>query len=206
MRVITTFIAVIFGLAVLAGYFLTPYIPALATFQTGLLNAAMTLAGVAMLAGVFNLISVHAEKVRRDKKNGIYSALLILSLFLTFILGLVLLPSHAIMQAMVERVILPIEAALMGLLTISLLYAAIRLLRRRPDLTSVLFLLSALLVLLGSAALPFIGSINLIGELSRWWSQVWALGGMRGILIGVALGALVTGLRVIFGADRPYGG
>ncbi len=206
MRVITTFIAVIFGLAVLAGYLLTPYIPALATFQTGLLNAAMTLAGVAMLAGVFNLISVHAEKVRRDKKNGIYSALLILSLFLTFILGLVLLPSHAIMQAMVERVILPIEAALMGLLTISLLYAAIRLLRRRPDLTSVLFLLSALLVLLGSAALPFIGSINLIGELSRWWSQVWALGGMRGILIGVALGALVTGLRVIFGADRPYGG
>jgi hypothetical protein len=29
---------------------------------------------------------------------------------------------------------------------------------------------------------------------------------MRGILIGVALGALTTGLRVLFGADRPYGG
>jgi hypothetical protein len=25
-------------------------------------------------------------------------------------------------------------------------------------------------------------------------------------LIGVALGALTTGLRVLFGADRPYGG
>lgn len=206
MRVITTFIAVVFGLAVLAGYFLTPYIPALATVQTGLLNAAMTLAGVAMLAGVFNLISVHAEKVRRDKKNGIYSALLILSLFLTFTLGLALLPSHAIMQAMVESVILPIETALMGLLTVSLLYAAIRLLRRRLDLTSILFLFSALLVLIGSATLPFIGSINLLGEVSRWWSQIPALGGMRGILIGVALGTLVTGLRVLFGADRPYGG
>jgi len=25
-------------------------------------------------------------------------------------------------------------------------------------------------------------------------------------LIGIALGTLLTGLRVLFGADRPYGG
>lgn len=206
MRVIATIIAVLSGLAVLAGYFLTPFIPALAVVQSQLLNAAMTLAGVAVLAGVFNLVSVHTEKVRRDKKNGIYSALLILSMFLTLALGIALLPSHAIMQAVVESVILPVEAALMGILSISLLYAAIRLLRRRLDTTSLFFLISALLVLLGSATLPFIGNISLLGEASRWWSQILALGGMRGILIGVALGTLVTGLRVLFGADRPYGG
>jgi hypothetical protein len=39
-----------------------------------------------------------------------------------------------------------------------------------------------------------------------WITQVLALGGARGILIGVALGTLTTGLRVLFGADRPYGG
>jgi len=206
MRIITTFIAVLSGIAVLATHFLAPFFPALATFQFQLLNAAITLAGIAVLAGMFNLISVHAEKARRDRKNGLYSALLVVSLFLTFILGLVLLPSHAIMQAMVESVILPVEAALMGLLAISLLYAAIRLLRRRLDVTSIFFLISAILVLLGSITLPFIGNINLLGEVSRWWSQIWALGGMRGILIGVALGTLVTGLRVLFGADRPYGG
>jgi 4-hydroxybenzoate polyprenyltransferase len=206
MRVIATVIAVLSGLAVLAGYFLTPFIPALAAVQSQLLTAAMTLAGVAVLAGVFNLVSVHTEKVRRDRKNGIYSALLVLSLFLTLALGIALLPSHAIMQAVVESVILPVEAALMGILSISLLYAAIRLLRRRLDATSLFFLLSALLVLLGSATLPFIGSISLLGDASRWWSQILALGGMRGILIGVALGTLVTGLRVLFGADRPYGG
>jgi 4-hydroxybenzoate polyprenyltransferase len=206
MRVITTFIAILSGIAVLAAYFLTPFFPALAVFQSQLLNAAMTLAGVAVLAGMFNLVSVHAEKARRDRKNGIYSALLVVSLFLTFALGVVLLPSHPVMQVMVESVILPVEAALMGLLTVSLLYAAIRLLRRRLDTTSILFLVSAILVLLGSATLPFIGNIDLLGEASRWWSQIWALGGMRGILIGVALGTLVTGLRVLFGADRPYGG
>jgi len=62
MRVIATVIAVLSGLAVLAGYFLTPFIPALAAVQSQLLTAAMTLAGVAVLAGVFNLVSVHTEK------------------------------------------------------------------------------------------------------------------------------------------------
>jgi uncharacterized membrane protein len=93
----------------------------------------------------------------------------------------------------------------MAILTISLLYAAIRLLRRRVDLMSILFLLTAVIILLGSATLPF-GDMPLIGTFARWVTQVWALGGMRGILIGVALGALTTGLRVLFGADRPYGG
>jgi len=31
-------------------------------------------------------------------------------------------------------------------------------------------------------------------------------GGTRGLLIGIALGTLLTGLRVLFGIDRPYGG
>ena len=32
------------------------------------------------------------------------------------------------------------------------------------------------------------------------------LAGGRGILLGVALGSLVTGLRILFGVDRPYSG
>jgi hypothetical protein len=206
MRVITVFIAMVSGLAFLAGYFLKGLFPALGVVQTQLLNAAVTLAGIAALAGIFNLLSVHTNKVRRGEKGGIYSALLVVSLLGTFILGLVLRPGHAAMQIVVEGIILPAEAALMGILTISLLYAAIRLLRRRVDVMSAVFLLTAVLILFGAATLPFVGNISLLGDFSRWWSQVWALGGMRGILIGVALGTLVTGLRVLFGADRPYGG
>jgi len=94
----------------------------------------------------------------------------------------------------------------MGLLTVSLIYAAIRLLRRRADLMSVVFLVTALLLILASATLPF-GNIPVLGNLVRpWITQILALGGARGILIGVALGTLTTGLRVLFGADRPYGG
>jgi hypothetical protein len=202
MRVVTAVIAIAFGVLVLGGYFF----PALMGVQTLLLNWAIILAGVAVFVGIFNLISVHTDKVRRGEKGGIFSALLVLSLAATFIFGIILRPEHGIMKKVaMNGIIIPTEAALMGILTISLIYAAIRLLRRRLDLMSILFLLTAVIILLGSATLPF-GDMPLIGTFSRWVTQVLALGGMRGILIGVGLGALTTGLRVLFGADRPYGG
>lgn len=202
MRAITVFIAMVSGLAVLAGYFLKDFFPILAEVQTQILNAAITLAGVAALVGIFNLISVHTDKVRRNQKGSIYSALLVISLLVTFLLAVILRPGHIAMQTVVNGIIIPTEAALMGVLTISLLYAAIRLLRRRVDVMSIFFLLTAVIILFGSATLP----IPLLGDFARWVTQILALGGMRGILIGVALGALTTGLRVLFGADRPYGG
>ena len=201
MRVFTAAIAIAAGILILGGYFF----PALAGMQMLLLNWAIILTGVAALTGIFNLISVHVDKVRHGEKGSIYSALLVISLVATFFLGIILRPEHSAMKSLMDGIIIPTEAALMGILTISLLYAAIRLLRRRVDVMSILFLLTAAFLLLGSATLP-IGDIPVIGTLARWVTQVWVLGGVRGILIGVALGALTTGLRILFGADRPYGG
>lgn len=202
MRVFTAVIAIATGILILGGYFF----PALAGVQTLLLNWAIILASAAALVGIFNLIAVHTEKVRRGEKGGVYSALLVIGLVATLIFGMILRPNHDAMQIVMNGVILPVEAALMGLLTISLIYAAIRLLRRRPEVMTAAFLITAALLLLGSATLPF-GDIPIIGTLLRpWVTQILALGGARGILIGVALGTLTTGLRVLFGADRPYGG
>ncbi|MDP2974599.1 MAG: hypothetical protein Q8N45_00145, partial [Anaerolineales bacterium] len=100
-----------------------------------------------------------------------------------------------------------VETSLMAMLVVTLTYASIRLLRRRSNLVSVIFLVTALLILLGSAPLPFIGSLPIVSDMIRpFIAQVLAAAGARGILIGVALGALTTGLRVLFGAERPYGG
>lgn len=202
MRVFTAVIAIAAGVLVLGGYFF----PALADVQTLLLNWAIILAGFAALVGIFNLIAVHMGKIQRHEKGSIYSALLVIGLAATFFFGMILRPQHAMMKIVMNGIVIPTEAALMGVLTVSLLYAAIRLLRRRADLMGIIFLVTAALLMLGSATLPF-GNIPLIGTLLYpWITQVLALGGARGILIGVALGALTTGLRVLFGADRPYGG
>jgi hypothetical protein len=96
---------------------------------------------------------------------------------------------------------------LLALLAVTLIYASIRLLRRRLNLVSVLFLLTVLLVLISSAPLPFFGNIPILGNLVHpLITQVFATAGVRGILLGVALGTLTTGLRILLGADRPYGG
>jgi hypothetical protein len=203
MRVLTVIIAIAVGILILLGYFL----PQAAVMQVVLLDWAVILAGTAALIGVFNLVTVHTDKIRRREKNGVYSAILIIGLFASFFFGLVLKPQSDFMQFVVlDGIIIPIEASLMALLAVSLLYAAARLLRRRADVMSIFFILAASLIFLGSVTLPF-GDIPLIGTLIRpWVSQIWALGGARGILIGVALGAMTTGLRVLFGIDRPYGG
>ena len=203
MRVFTAIIAITVGILVLLGYFL----PQAAIFQVILLDWAIILAGAAALIGILNLINVHADKVRRRAKDSMYSAILILGLFITFIFALFLKPQNVYVQAFILKgIIVPIEASLMALLAVSLLYAAVRLMRRRTDLMSMVFIIVAALLFLGSATLPF-GDIPLFGTLVRpWVSQVLALGGARGILIGVALGTLTTGLRVLFGVDRPYGG
>jgi hypothetical protein len=92
----------------------------------------------------------------------------------------------------------------MAILAVTLVYASIRLLRRRADVMTVIFLVVAVLFLFAVMPTP-IGPIPgdfLLLQFLRLFSD----GGARGLLIGIALGALLTSLRVLFGIDRPYGG
>lgn len=206
MRVFTVAFAIASGLIVLLGYFLP--IPSLVRLRLILTDWAIILAGFAVLVGVFNLASVHLEKIRSREKGSLNSALLVLALLFTFFIG-ILLPAADpfrlfVMQLAVDAVIIPVESALMAILAVTLIYASIRLLRRRADMMSVVFLVVAVLFLFAIMPTPFgpIPGGQVILELTGMLSR----GGARGLLIGVALGTLLTGLRVLFGIDRPYGG
>jgi len=210
--ILPTAIAIASGVLVLFGYFLrTPF---LNLIRIELLQWAVILAAFAILVGIGNLLLVHSSKVRRQQKGSFYSVLLILAMLVTLVVGFLPLPLRTDgLSLLFNAIQLPIEASLMALLAVTLTYAGIRLLRRRLNLLSIIFLATVMLILLGSAPLPFIGEILKIngvpllsGILRPWIAQVLAAGGARGILIGVALGTLTTGLRILFGSDRPYGG
>ena len=202
--IVCTAVAAAAGILVLAGYFIQ--LEVLRFVRDTFLNWAVILAAFAVLAGVFNLLLVHLDKVRKRQKGVGYSAILMVALVATFLFGLVLRPEHPNMVAVFTAVQLPVEASLMAVLAVTLTYASIRLLRRRPNLFSAVFLIVALLTLLGTAPLPFLGHLPFLSDSLRpFISRVLAVGGARGILLGVALGTLTTGLRVLFGADRPYG-
>jgi hypothetical protein len=202
MRYVTVAIAIASGLIVLLGY-LYP-IDALIELRSLLTNWAVIVAAMAVLVGVGNLILVHMDKIRNREVNSIYGLVLVASLLVTFLVGLALGPDHQIMQIAIEAVIVPVEASLMAILAVTLVYASIRLLRRRVDAMTVIFLVVAVLFLIAVMPTP-VGPVPgdfLLLQLLRLFSD----GGARGLLIGVALGALLTSLRVLFGIDRPYGG
>ena len=202
MRVFTAAIAMASGLIVLLGYFYP--LDALTQIRIMLTDWAVIIAAMAVLVGIANLIMVHMDKIRKREKNSIYGALLVLSLIATFGLGLVFGPDHQIVRLAVDAVIVPVEASLMAILAVTLVYASIRLFRRRTDVMTVIFLLVAVLFLIAVMPTPF-------GPIPGDWiiiqfAGMFSRGGARGLLIGIALGTLLTGIRVLFGIDRPYGG
>ncbi len=197
-------IAISTGILVLMGYFFPN--KTLLGIRTAIVQWAVILAGVAVLVGIFNLLAVHLKKMQGKNKRKGYSFLLIISLIVTFVLGVFFGTNSAIMQTVFSAIILPVERSLLAIMAITLIYAGIRLLRYRNDLMAILFILTVIIIMAGSANLPFL-SIPLAGSSLRpWLSRVLATSGARGILLGVALGTLLTGLRVLIGADRPYGG
>jgi hypothetical protein len=101
---------------------------------------------------------------------------------------------------------MPIETSLLAILAVTLAYAGARLLSRRPNGFTILFILIVIFVLLGTTPLIFFGEVRFLSILRNLIIQVPAVAGARGILLGVALGAIATGIRILLGSDRPYGG
>ena len=199
--ILSAIAAISAGLIVLLGYFVS--IAPLPDLRLLLTDWSIVIAGMAVLVGIFNLVAVHMEKIRTRQKGSAYGALLVLSLIITFGFGLLLGPDHLFMRAAVDAVIVPVEAALMAILAVTLIYASMRLLRRRMDAMSVLFLVAAIIFMLAMMPTPF-GPIP-GNQFFLFVEGAVATGGARGLLIGIALGTLLTGLRVLFGVDRPYG-
>jgi hypothetical protein len=201
---LSTAIAIIVGVLVLLGYFI-PVEPLLSLRAT-LLQWAVILAGFALLAGVVNLFQVHWSRIRIGQKGSFYSMILILSLVLTLALTAYYDPTSPVAGWIFSNIQVPVESSLLALLTIVLVYAGVRLLRRRLNALSVIFLLTALVVLLGTAPLLIVGEVPVLTSIRNIIVQIPAVAGARGLLLGIALGAIATGIRVLMGADRPYGG
>lgn len=201
-------IAGVCGALVLAGYFVK--LPFLVNTSNILLNWAILLAAFAILVGIINLLIVHFGKMSGGQKGAFYSLILIIALLVTFVVGILssFIPKLTPAFDFIFRAFqLPVEASLMAILAISLTYASIRLMRNRRSVFAIIFLITSILVLLGTAPLPFIGDTPILSDGIRpFFAQVMASSGARGILIGVALGTLTTGLRILFGIDRPYKG
>ncbi len=203
-RVVPSVIAFGVGILVLVASFTSH--PQLEDIGTYLIDTAVIVAAFALLLGVINILRVHTRKIQKGQPGSVFSLVLIAALLIVLVIGLPLFPDRAsgpsqpIIQWIFDNIQAPIQASLSALLVFLLVTAACRLLLVR-NLESAVMLVVVVLVLVGQVT---VGLVPALPKLKDWILDVPTLAGVRGILLGVALGALLTGIRLLLGAERPY--
>lgn len=188
------------GLVVLLGQFITN--ADLGAIVNALTAWAAIVAAFALLLGIANLVLFHTQRIVKRETAGLFSILILASAIFVFLLVFPGGSGGAAGQWVLRYIYQPLEASFLALLVFFIATAIYRALRVRTWETA-LFAISAVLVLIGSA--PFMQVISpLIPSAREWVVNVPAVAGMRGIMLGVALGIIATGLRLLTGIDRPY--
>lgn len=198
-RWVPTTIAIASGLIVLAGYFIGD--DRLGNLPTLLTDYATFLAAVALLMGALHLVAVHGRRVLKREANSQYSAALVIGLIATFAIG-VLRPGSAALAWVFDYLYAPLQSTMTALLAFFIVSGAYRAFRLR-SLEAVVLLISSLGMLL--AQLPFSQRLSpYLPALRDWALSIPVTAGVRGILLGTALGTMATALRALTGIDRPY--
>ncbi|MDI6695973.1 MAG: hypothetical protein QME21_13070 [Anaerolineales bacterium] len=197
-------ISMLSGLVVLVGYFVT--LPGLSDLRGLFLDWAVILTAVAAIVGVANLAKVHWRKVRTGQPGAVFSLTTLTSLVLTILVVIFLGGATSTWSLwLFNYALVPVEASLLAVLSVTLIYAFARMINRRLTIFNLIFAGTALFILITAFAWSGFDVFGL-RDIRSWVLQVWAAAGARGILLGVALGAIATGLRVLIGSDRPYSG
>lgn len=179
----------------------------LAITADGFVQLVAVTAAFAVLIGIFNLlVSVHLRRVLRFRRGWLYSLLTVLAAIGVCVIYILDenkywsgdLEGETLSPRLFQVLQVTLESALAGLIFFFLVYAAYRLLRSRVTWSSLLFVVTLLVVLLG-----WLPSSNAAG-LRDWILQVPATSGARGLLIGVGLGTVVVGIRILTAQDRIY--
>jgi hypothetical protein len=202
------------GLIVLSGYFITDMAP----LRDIMIEWAVIVAAFAFLLGILNVLSVHGRRIRRQRDGWFYSLILISAMLLAWIppaaqsltLDFLNIPVPAQVESTIgatsrwiyHYIISPLGSSLAALIVFTLALSAFRMLRIRPSAWTILFLGVVIIVLIGGA--PFIVELGWLTGIRSWIVNVWSMAGIRGLLLGVALGVVVTALRIFTGSEQPY--
>ncbi len=164
---------------------------------------------VAVLVGIINLIAVHLDRFVRVEHGWPYSLIVLVTALVVVVLRILDradiwpddLEGEQVSLRVFESVVVSLESALAALVLFFLIYAAYRLMRQRVTGWNILFSAAVLIGLLGWIPLD---GLEALADLRDWIVQVPASAGARGLLIGVGLGTVTAGVRVLIGQDRSF--
>ncbi len=178
--------------------------------HTGFSNIAAMINGWAIIVvafsyvlGVGNVLRINVARITKKEKDWVLKVILVICLF--FMLGIGIfggIGENTIFYWFFYNTYNPMQATMFALLAFFIASAAFRAFRVRT-LQAALLAVTAVLVMIGRV--PLGESIwRKFPDFTEWIMNVPQLAGKRAILIGAALGAISTGLKVITGLERTY--
>jgi hypothetical protein len=222
-REIPLFLTILFGCLMVIKFFVPhPYV---AVLGERLEAWTIIVAAAAVVLGVANVARIHLHKIGRREPGHGFSYPILFGLGLMIILGTTPASIWAGLGAdaggIVEgspfnffynRAYVPMQSTMFSLLAFFIASAAFRAFRVRK-VEAALLAVTAVLVMIGrvpigaaiSPELTLPGSHDpqpLLTWLQDWIMTVPNLAAKRAILIGAALGAIATGLKIILGIER----
>jgi uncharacterized membrane protein len=167
-----------------------------------LVEYGLIIAAFALMLGVLNILLVHIRKVREQEDGWPYSVVLIGTTIALSVAGVWSGPTGSLISWTATYVLFPLQSAFFSLLAFFLLTVAYRAMRIN-SVESLLLVGSATLVILGATPLGSLISPLLV-DVKAFLLAVPATAGSRGLLLGIALGTIVTGVRLVFDGRRYF--
>ncbi len=163
---------------------------------------AIIIGGGAMAVGVVSMIRTYSKRaMNREDPNRYYGIITILSMVTMTLIGLIGgITPETLFNNIFINILAPLEATMFSLLSFYMASAAFRSFRLK-SFSAGLLLLSAIIVML--AQIPT-GEIIYkdLPIVKDWILRCPNVAGQRAIMMGIAIGAAATALKIILGIDK----
>ena len=177
------------------------------------LVCSVTVSGAwAVALGAFNLMRVHGNRIKRKREGYINSIVLYAAFWGLLVLGVLLQKGQndPVYMWFYNSMNVPLNATMFSVLCFYIASAAYRAFRVR-NVEATVLLVSAVLVMLGSVPIGKIifDGFGPDGLFGIPWAKNWIMDQantsvMRGLTLGITLGALAQATRNLLGIERGY--
>jgi hypothetical protein len=165
-----------------------------------LLELVIWLAAIAFLIAIGKITLYHINQIQRKSRSSIYSATFVLMMIAAFSVTMFLDSPES--EFILRYIQIPAETAFLAIISFTMIYSIFQWIRRKPSFYNLTFVVVVLITLVSN--IGFLG-FGFLQNNELFSPMLWASAGIRGILIGVALGTMIQGVRILLGLERPYG-
>jgi hypothetical protein len=205
-RQVPLLITMIAGIFCLIGFFV-PH-PAIRSWYDDIQQWVIVIVGATYVLGVANLLRVNLRQVSQQTRDWPFKVVLLIGIAATSIVGFSegthYLDPTSKFTWIYNTFYSAMSATMFSLLAFFIASAAFRAFRIRT-MEALLLAIAAFILMIGRV--PIGNAIHpAIPAVADWLMEVPQNAAKRGILIGAALGVMATGIRLILGMERAYGG